>query len=75
MLLIVFKKTFFKLMINCVYDKAMENLRKIINVKLVHSEKDYSKHVSKPTFISQKMFYKDFATIHEMRIDENSAYR
>ena len=52
------EKDFFKMMINCVYGKTMENLRKRINVKLVNNEKGYLKCVSKPTFISQKNFTK-----------------
>ena len=59
-----FEKNFFKLMINSVYGKTMENLRKRISVKQVNNEKDYLKHVSKPTFISQKISDKDFAVIH-----------
>ena len=51
-------------MINSVYGKTMENLRKRISAKLVNNEKDYLKHVSKPTFISQKISDKDFAVIH-----------
>ena len=31
-----FEKYFFKLMINSVYDKTTENLRKTINVRLVN---------------------------------------
>ena len=34
-----FKKDFFKLMINSVYGKTMENLRKIINVRFVNKKK------------------------------------
>ena len=52
MLLIVLKKTFFKVMINSVYGKTMENVRKRINVRLVNNEKDYLKHVNKPTCYS-----------------------
>ena len=43
-------------MINSVYDKTTENLRKRISVRLVNNEKDYLKHVNKPNCISQKIF-------------------
>ena len=62
-----FEKNFFKLMISSIYGNAMENLQKRIGVKLVNNEKDYMKHVSKPTFISQKIFNKNFVSIHEMK--------
>ena len=67
MLLIVLKNPFSKLIVNSVYGKTMENLRKRISVKLVNNEKDYLKHATKPTFISQKIFDKNFAAIHEIR--------
>ena len=54
-------------MINSIYGKTMENLRKRINVRLVNNEKDYLKHVNKPTFISQKIFNKNFVAIHEIK--------
>ena len=54
-------------MISKVYGKRMENLRKRINVRPVNNEKDCLKHVSKPTFISQKIFDKNFAAIHEIK--------
>ena len=54
-------------MINSVYGKTMENLRKRISVKVVNNEKDYLKHVSKPTFISAKIFDKNYAAIHEIK--------
>ena len=61
-----FDEDFFKLMINSVYGKAMENSRKR-NVRLVNNEKDYLKHVNKPIFISQKIFNTHFAAIHEIK--------
>ena len=54
-------------MINSVYGKTMENLRKIISVEIVNNEKDFLKHVSKATFISRKIFDKNYAAIHEIK--------
>ena len=39
-----FEKDFFKLIINSVYGKAMENLRKGINVRLVNKAENFLKH-------------------------------
>ena len=54
-------------MINSIYGKTMENLRKRINVRLGNNEKDNLKHVNKPTFISQKVFNQNSAAIHETK--------
>ena len=62
-----FEKDFFKLMINSVYGKTMENLRKRINVRFVNNEKDFLKYTSKPTYVTHKLFDKDFAAIHEIK--------
>ena len=67
MLLIIFKKNFFKLMINSVFGKTMENLRKRINVRLINNAKDYVKCLSKPTFVSQKIFIKNLVAIHKIK--------
>ena len=45
----------------------MENLRKRISVKLVNNAKDYVKFISKPSFVSQKIFSKNFVVIHEIK--------
>ena len=34
----------------------MESLRKRINFRLVNNAKDYKKYLSKPCFVSQKIF-------------------
>ena len=48
-------------MINSVYGKIMENLRKGIN------EKDFLKYTSRPTHITHKNFAKNYAAIHEIK--------
>ena len=55
-------------MINSVYGKAMENLRKRVNVRLVNSEKDFLKYTNRPTYITHKLFGKDDAAIHEIKL-------
>ena len=62
-----FEKDFFKLMINSVYGKTMENLRKKINVRLVNNVGDFLKYTGKPTYITHKIFGKDYAAIHEIK--------
>ena len=54
-------------MINSVYGKAMENLRKRINVRLVINAEDFLKYTSKPTYITHKMFGKNYAAISEIK--------
>ena len=62
-----FEKDSFKLMINSVYGKTMENLRKRIKVRIVTNEKDFLKYTSKPTYITHKIFGKNYAVIHEIK--------
>ena len=49
---------------NSVYGKTMENLRKRIKVRLANNARNYKKYVSKQSFVSQKMFSKNFVAIH-----------
>ena len=63
-----FEINFFKLMINSVYGKTMENLNvKLINVRLINNAKDCVKCVSKPTFVSQKIFSKNLVAVHKIK--------
>ena len=61
------EKDFFKLIINSVYGKTMENLQKRINVRLVNNEKDSWKYTSRPTHITHKIFDENYAAIHEIK--------
>ena len=63
----ILKKIFFKLMINSVYGKTMENLQKRNNVRLVNNTKYFLKYTSKPTHITHKIFGKDCVAIHEIK--------
>ena len=54
-------------MTNSVYGKTTKNLRKRINVRLVNNKKDFLKHTSRPTYITHKIFGKDYAAIHEIK--------
>ena len=62
-----FKKDFFKLMNNSTFGKTMKKLRKRINVRLVNNAADYKKYVSKVSFVSQKIFSKNFVALHETK--------
>ena len=55
------------LLVNSIYGRCMENIRKRINVKLINNSKDYARYVSKSNFISQKIFSRDFAAIHQIK--------
>ena len=61
-----FEKDFFKLMINYIYGKAIENLIKRINVRSVNNKKDFLKYTRRPTYVTHKLFDKDYAAIHEI---------
>ena len=63
----ILKRIFLKLMINSVHGKTMQNLRKRINVRLVNNAEDFLKYTSKPTYITHKIFRKNYAAIHEIK--------
>ena len=54
-------------MINSIYGKTAETIRKRINVRLIKNAKNYVRCVSKPNFISQKIFSKNFVSIHQIK--------
>ena len=62
-----FEKDFFKLIINSVYGKTMENLQKRINVRLVNDTEDFLSYTSRLTYIACRIFSKHFAAIHEIK--------
>ena len=62
-----FEKDFLKLMISSVYGKIMENLRKRINARFVNNKKDFLKYTSRPTYVTHKLFDKDYAAVHEIK--------
>ena len=62
-----FNKSFFNLLINCIYGKCMENVKKRINVKIINNSKDYLRCVSKPNFVSQETFSKNFVAAHQIK--------
>ena len=62
-----FENNFLKLMINSIYGKTMENLRKRISVRLINNYKDYARCVRKPNLVSQKIFSKNFVVIHQIK--------
>ena len=63
----ILKKIFLKLIINSVYGKTMENLRKRINMRLLNNAEYFLKCTSRPTYITCKIFSGNFAAIHEIK--------
>ena len=49
------------------FGKTMGNLRRRINVVLVNNANNYIRCVSKPSFISQKIFSKNFVAVHKIK--------
>ena len=61
-------KNLFKLLNNAVYGKTMQNLRKKIKITIAKNEKDIFKHISKPSYVSHKIFDKNLVAIHKKKI-------
>ena len=61
-------KVLWKLIGNAIYGKAMENLRNRIDVKLVNNEKYYLKFISKPNYMSHKIFDNNLVAIRKGEI-------
>ena len=60
-------KNLFKLLNNAAYGKTMENMRKIIKIRITTNEKDFLKYASRPTYIGHKKFGKNLVVIHEKK--------
>ena len=62
-----FEKDFFKLMNNSVFGKTMENLRKRIDIRLISDNRKLLKMVSKPTYVSSKIFNENLVAVHKIK--------
>ena len=60
-------KNLLKLLNNAVYGKTMENMRKIMKVRVTSTEKTYIKDASRDAFVNHKIYGKDFDVIHEKK--------
>ena len=58
-----------KLNNNSIYRKAMENLRNIIDGKLVNNEKDYLKRTSKLSYMLRRIFDNNLVVIHKSKLE------
>ena len=59
-----FEKDFFKLMINSVFGKTMENIRNHVNVKLVNTQEKLKKLAAKPNYKNRKIFTENLISVH-----------
>ena len=58
-----FEKDFFKLMNNSVFGKAMEDVRKHRDIKLVTTDKKINQLISEPNYHATKYFSEDLLAI------------
>ena len=59
-----FEKDFYKLMINSLFGKTMEDIRKRVDIKLVNNKKQAEKLSAKPNFKHCNIFSEDLVAIH-----------
>ena len=62
-----FEKDFFKLMINSVFGKTMENIRSRLNIKLVNDREKAKKLTAKPNFKHLNIFCEELIAVHMKR--------
>ena len=58
-------KRFFKLMINSVYGKSMENMRKRMKVRIIKNARDHLEYTSRTTYINHKHSGRNLIAIPE----------
>ena len=63
-----FEKDFFKKMINSVFGKTIENVRKHRNIKLVTTEEKRIKLVSEPNYHTTKHFSENLLAIEMKKV-------
>ena len=59
-----FEKDFFKLMINSVFGKTMENIRNRVNIRLVNNQRSLKQCVAKPNFDQCTVFDENLVAVH-----------
>jgi len=59
-----FERDYWKLKVNSVFGKSMENIRKRISIKLVTTERKANKLMSKPSFKDRTIYSRDLMAIH-----------
>ncbi|GBN50940.1 hypothetical protein AVEN_114505-1 [Araneus ventricosus] len=69
-----FEKDFYKLMNNSVFGKAIENVRKRIDIKFCTSYKQAKRYIAKPNFKGRTIFSENLVAIHmnktEIKLDK-----
>ena len=60
-------KNLLKLLINAIFGKTMENMRKRFKIRITTNEKDFLKYISRPSYISYRKFGKNLVPIHEKK--------